>query len=541
MVETVHQRNSRPEVVTVKTETPVVDTKDEPNEEAFDEIDELPFSANFIPTNNKSSSVSLIANDVNYSSQFMGDNDDRSFDKDDICFKDDSEDSDPFDDTEMDAKTDDIPLSILLGKLSKHSTKGQNASVSTGEENIASKPKRGRKKRVEKEFIDDDISNRKPRKSKTKEKSSKESEEESAYKNKMKSFDQEISQYMGLHCDVCNIAIDNFAGIKSHMRVEHNIDNGYVKCCDKKFHKRANLLYHVRHHVDPNCYRCEDCDQTFSDYQSLRNHLNVKHQKEEDKIYQCTECPKKFARKYLLEQHRTFKHKDHKQCKMCNRRYKTIEELEEHNKEPCAVGIMCDICAKVIFGPGAFKRHQLEHDSSQAHKVQCDMCGSWHRDKYALRKHKRRHLEPKTPHVCDICQKVSPSREAMISHKKYAHRSERIFECEFCHKCFKRPISLREHLTTHTGAVLYTCPHCPKTFNSNANMHSHRKNAHPVEFEEARKRRKRIGYLGDQKTGAMDGEKINKEPAGSEVTTNPAAIKTNDAITNSNNEQNKEI
>ncbi|XP_011292155.1 transcription factor grauzone [Musca domestica] len=538
MVETAHQRNSRPEIVTVKTETPALDTKDEPNNEAFEEMDEVPFSANMMATN-KLTSMTLIADELSYSRQSVDDNDDHSFDKGDMCFKDESDDSDPFDDTEMEANNDDIPLSKLLG-LSKSSTKDKNLCETAVQENVAQKPRRGRKKKMKTESNIDESSNHKTRKTKSKEKTVKDIEEESAYKNKMKSFDQEISQYMGLHCDVCNIAVENFAGIKNHMRLEHNIDNGYVKCCDKKFHKRANLLYHVRHHVDPNCYRCEECNQTFSDYQSLRNHLNVKHQKEEDKIYKCTECPKKFARKYLLEQHRTFKHKDHKQCKMCNRRYKTIEELEEHNKEPCAVGIMCDICAKVIFGPGAFKRHQLEHDGSQSHKVQCDMCGSWHRDKYALRKHKRRHLEPKTPHVCDICQKVSPSREAMVSHKKYAHRSDRIFECEFCHKSFKRPISLREHITTHTGAVLYTCPHCPKTFNSNANMHSHRKNAHPIEFEEARKRRKRIGYLGDQKSVTTCTEtETNVQQSITQNYSTSTKVGSNDPIPYNNNDDNK--
>lgn len=45
-------------------------------------------------------------------------------------------------------------------------------------------------------------------------------------------------------------------------------------------------------------------------------------------------------------------------------------------------------------------------------------------------------------------------------------------------------------MTTHTGEVLYTCPHCPKTFNSNANMHSHRKKVHRKEWEEKRLQRR---------------------------------------------------
>jgi uncharacterized C2H2 Zn-finger protein len=44
-------------------------------------------------------------------------------------------------------------------------------------------------------------------------------------------------------------------------------------------------------------------------------------------------------------------------------------------------------------------------------------------------------------------------------------------------------------MTTHTGEVLYTCPHCTKTFNSSANKHSHIKAAHRQQWEENRRGR----------------------------------------------------
>ncbi|TMW40138.1 hypothetical protein DOY81_014782, partial [Sarcophaga bullata] len=245
-----------------------------------------------------------------------------------------------------------------------------------------------------------------PIKHKDSKKSLKIAKESEDYKTKIKEYDTEIAQFMTLYCDFCNKSSENFPALRRHMRDEHSITDGYVTCCDKKFTKRALLLYHIRQHLNPSYYRCEECDFTFSDRQSRHNHFLVKHQRDEDKIYACSQCSKKFVRKYLLEQHKSFSHKDFiPKCKNCSKRFKTIEELTEHRKEGCYPGTMCDICAKCIRGTAAFKRHQLEHQGIMLPKVQCDLCGLWYKDKRGLKRHKRKHLESKEPHICDICQK----------------------------------------------------------------------------------------------------------------------------------------
>ena len=94
-----------------------------------------------------------------------------------------------------------------------------------------------------------------PIKHKDSKKSLKIAKESADYKTKIKEYDTEIAQFMTLYCDFCNMSSENFPALRRHMRDEHSIKDGYVTCCDKKFTKRALLLYHIRQHLNPSYYR----------------------------------------------------------------------------------------------------------------------------------------------------------------------------------------------------------------------------------------------------------------------------------------------
>ncbi|EDW48506.1 transcription factor grauzone [Drosophila sechellia] len=321
------------------------------------------------------------------------------------------------------------------------------------------------------------------------------------YKQCMLDIDAKISAHMRLTCDVCHEGQETFLLLCKHMLQKHH-RKGYAICCNKKFYKRSFLTDHIDRHADPEKFKCTQCDKRFADKQCLRNHELLKHHPEEEKTFMCEQCPKRYTKQYLLDQHRVIHKERNVVCDLCERRFPNQSLLCTHVKMAHGnYGTMCDICAQVIRGRAAFQRHQLEHAGVTEPKVQCDICGSWHKNKHSLKKHVRRHNG--TAATCDVCGKVSPNRSAMLSHQRYVHLTDRKHECSVCGKSFKKAITLREHMTMHTGEVLYKCPHCPKTFNSNANQHTHRRKCHPKEFEEARKARTEQRKAIDEETPSV--------------------------------------
>lgn len=298
-------------------------------------------------------------------------------------------------------------------------------------------------------------------------------------------FDAIIKANMQLSCDVCYVKFVDFAELKRHFRSVHK-SRGYAVCCNKKLFKRGLVVDHINVHNNPEHFKCTKCDKVLADRMCLRNHDLLFHQNEESLIYQCEHCPEKFAKKYLLDHHNVKhirKDKSKLTCPTCGNGFLTDATLQKHIQKVHSTDYdnICEICAKIVRGNAAFERHMKEHEGIVLPRFQCTVCGLWLKTKRILVKHTEKHDGRTYP--CKVCGKQSASKSALQSHMSYVHDLARKHACTLCDKSFKKAIALKEHMTTHTGEVLYTCPHCPTTFNSRANMHSHRKKKHREEWE----------------------------------------------------------
>lgn len=303
-----------------------------------------------------------------------------------------------------------------------------------------------------------------------------------------------------LPCHICNLLVPNFGDMRRHQRMSHNLESGFISCCGRKFHIRKGLAEHVLVHKNPEHFMCTQCGRVFQESKALETHEQTHTNPQTEKtLYPCEKCPKSFTTKAALEYHNLSKHvpkSDFKySCPECNKKMPTARKLKQHLRymhDPESA-IICDKCGKTLRTQANLKKHhELEHSDAPRPKpdpVQCEICGTWLRHMSGLKQHMSTvHEPPGTEHRCPICDKKSTNARALKRHIYHNHQCERKFRCTMCEKAFKRPQDLREHTSTHTGEVLYTCPNCPQTFFSNANMYKHRQRLHRAEWEADRKK-----------------------------------------------------
>ncbi|KAI8128869.1 Transcription factor grauzone [Lucilia cuprina] len=318
----------------------------------------------------------------------------------------------------------------------------------------------------------------------------------SKHRTNRKENDQFIAEHFKqMFCDLCQVPFEDFPAMQKHFTENHK-QRGYVVCCKRKFFDRTRLVDHLHCHLNPDHFKCNECGKAMSDRISFDSHMLRVHRAsayEVVKQHCCDVCGKSFTEAYVLRIHKlTHLPEEEKKfpCSDCGKNYGSPYLLNQHRQ---AVHLkrfvkICYICGKAINSSAEFKIHMNKHEGIPAPVINCDVCGLRLTSERGLKLHKESQhpIGGKQEHHCPICPKISPTLKALKKHINTMHEKGYDHKCSICEKAFKRSEALKEHMATHTGTTLYTCPWCPKTFNSNGNMHAHRKKIHPKEWEETK-------------------------------------------------------
>lgn len=70
--------------------------------------------------------------------------------------------------------------------------------------------------------------------------------------------DEDILLYCQMKCHDCMQQFDSFTMLKEHCQIVHN-QKGYAFCCNCRFEDLKSLREHIRVHVNPASFRCEQC------------------------------------------------------------------------------------------------------------------------------------------------------------------------------------------------------------------------------------------------------------------------------------------
>lgn len=122
-------------------------------------------------------------------------------------------------------------------------------------------------------------------------------------------IDRVIATHFDMSCDRCNYTLSSLQEAQYHYINEHQVADGYIKCCGIRFKKNVNINGHILWHLKPDMFRCCSCSKELNTLIALRAHLRVHEARQEPKRYKCSECDQAFYGKHHLNRHLKTVHK----------------------------------------------------------------------------------------------------------------------------------------------------------------------------------------------------------------------------------------
>lgn len=133
--------------------------------------------------------------------------------------------------------------------------------------------------------------------------------------------DEFISEHHQITCNLCQIPLKTFTLMIKHFKEEHK-QRGYVICCKRKFSYRTELVDHIHVHLNPEYFKCQQCDKNFASRSCLRTHVRKKHEGIKEQGYECDLCGKILGDKYRLKFHKLIHEAENQErlpCKECDK------------------------------------------------------------------------------------------------------------------------------------------------------------------------------------------------------------------------------
>lgn len=77
---------------------------------------------------------------------------------------------------------------------------------------------------------------------------------ESKKKTRKKAFDELVSKYMNMNCELCNHPFETLPEARAHYRSTHGQRDVIINCCDRRL-RVSNIRDHLRYHMDPDIFK----------------------------------------------------------------------------------------------------------------------------------------------------------------------------------------------------------------------------------------------------------------------------------------------
>lgn len=305
-----------------------------------------------------------------------------------------------------------------------------------------------------------------------------------------------------LVCGECSEEFSSFLDLREHQEGVHQYRTGFIRCCDKKYDRRA-VYQHIEYHLDEEAFKCDTCGKLCMSQRELDKHKELSHAAPEELAYHCATCGKGFVRRHQLTKHmsahipmeaRGF------ECVHCNKPCASRGGLEGHIRAVHTKEMthFCEVCGKGFASNGHLQVHLKSHEAKATEP--CDICGKHF---FHMQKHKMRaHLDLEKV-ACKICGKEY-KKHLLTRHMKAFHSGMAGFKCTLCEKEFRLQKNYLEHMNVHLG-VKKSCYFCPYQVTNSGNLVKHLNQVHPVEYAEY-KARKFTAQRTKNMKGVEDGE-----------------------------------